>query len=399
MKITHLSTHLLTGLWKDDPFFPQNLHSTALIRIETDANIDGWGESTLGYFAAETVPALVEFFKPILIGRDPMQLSKLHRAMYDEAVWWARSGAGRSVISGIELALWDLQGKVLGVPVHQLLGGAARDSIPVYASGGPACWPLEENLRKVHLYAERGYRAVKLSTHFYEQEIGVEKGAGRLTEIEIPFAELLGKIETNFQNLRREFGGVMDFAIDGHQGGLPNPIPVTEAIAIAQVLAPYRLRFFEEPLAYTDLNGYKELKARSLIPIAGGESLCGLHEFETLMDGVHVIQPDIGWCGGLQETVRVIHRAEASNVSTAIHTGASFGPSFAASWHLAAATQSVEWLEHVIAGSSIQNDLLMDRFQLKDGKAGVPQAPGLGVNITDEMLTKYSFVAGSGERT
>src|SRR4030095_8142143 len=99
------------------------------------------------------------------------------------------------------------------------------------------------------------------------------------------------------------------------------------------------LRFYEEPLAYTDLDGYRELRQRSRIPIAGGESLCGLDQFNALIAGrgVHVIQPDIGFVGGLQETVRIVHHAEASNITTAIHTGASMGPSFAASWHLAAA--------------------------------------------------------------
>lgn len=401
MKITNVSTHLFTGLWKDDPWFPQNLHSTALIRIETDSGIDGWGETTLGYFAGETVPALVEFFKSVLMGRDPMQLSSVHRALYDEAVWWARAGAGRSVLSGIELALWDIAGKALKVPVYQLLGGAVRDRIPVYASGGPACWPLEDNLKKVQFYIDQGYRATKLSTHFYVHESDPDVGCKRMDEIPIPFAQLIEEIGANFQNLRHEFGNEIDLAIDGHQGGLPNPIPVTEAIAIAEVLEPYHLRFFEEPLAYTDLDGYVELKSRSKIPIAGGESLSGLDQFHTLLgrNGLHMIQPDIGWVGGLQETQRIIHHAEATNVSTAIHTGASFGPSLAASWHLAAATQSVQWLEHVVASSSIQKELLCDSIDLKDGTIGIPSAPGLGVNITPELLDKYRFVAGSGERT
>jgi L-alanine-DL-glutamate epimerase-like enolase superfamily enzyme len=399
MKITDLSTHLLTGLWKDDPFFPQNLHSTALIKIETDAGITGWGESTLGYFAPETVPTLVAFWKPVLLGRDPLELNRLTRDLYDESVWWARSGAGRSALSGIELALWDVRGKVLGVPVYQLLGGAARETIPIYASGGPACWPLEENLKKAQFYIEQGFRALKLSTHFYESEMNPEGGCGRLTEIEIPFSELIKQIEANFCGLRKEFNGEIELAIDGHQGGVPNPIPLTEAATIAAILAPHRLRFFEEPLAYTDVESYRALKAQSLIPIAGGESLCGVHEFQNILDGVHIAQPDIGWCGGIEETRKIIEVAQSKNIATAIHTGASFGPSFAASWHLAAASRSVEWLECVVAGSSIQRDLLDDDFCLTNGKANLPSSPGLGVNIADEMLEKYSFVAGSGERT
>ena len=182
---------------------------------------------------------------------------------------------------------------------------------------------------------------------------------------------------------------------------MPNPIPVTEAVAIAGALAPYRLRFYEEPLAYTNVDGYCELRARSAIPIAGGESLCGLDQFHALIarQAVSLIQPDLGFVGGLQETLRIIHHAEASNLATAIHTGASMGPSLAASWHLAAASHSVDWLEHVLAANSIQRDLLRDEFVVRDGTVGLPSSPGLGVHLPPALLEKYRFVPRSGERT
>ena len=113
MKITNVITHLLTTRWTDDPWFPNALHSTAVIRIETDSGIDGLGETTWGYFAPEATPSLVEYYKSVLIGKDPMQITSLTRELVNDSVWWARSGAGCSVISGIELALWDLRGKVL----------------------------------------------------------------------------------------------------------------------------------------------------------------------------------------------------------------------------------------------------------------------------------------------
>ena len=401
MKITNLVTHLLTTQWVDDPSFPQMLHSTAVIRIETDTKIDGLGEATWGYFAPDAVPAMVEYFKPVLLGKDPMEITQLTRALTDDSVWWARSGAGRSVISGIELALWDLKGKALGLPVYQLLGGKVRERIPVYASGGPSLWPLDELVRKVEYYAKLGYRATKLSTGFYQLPRGASSHQGRIEAVPFPFAEKLKILASGFERLRREFGGAMDLAVDGHQGGVPNPIPVSEAVATAEALAPHRLRFYEEPLAYTNVDGYCELRARSPIPIAGGESLCGLDQFHALISrqGVNIIQPDIGFVGGLQETVRIIHHAEASNLSTAIHTGASMGPSLAASWHLAAASYSVDWLEHVLAASSIQNDLMLDKFKVQEGTVGLPTAPGLGVHLPAELIEKYRFVPHSGERT
>lgn len=401
MKITNIVTHLLTTQWVDDPSFPQMLHSTAVIRIETDMGVDGLGESTWGYFAPDAVPAMVEYFKPVLLGKDPMDITKLTRAMSDDSVWWARTGAGKSVISGIEIALWDLKGKALGLPVYQLLGGAVRDRIPVYASGGPSLWPLDDLVRKVDFYAKRGYRAAKLSTGFYRLPPAGSKHQARIEAVPFPFAEKIQVLASGFERLRQEFGSSIDLAVDGHQGGVPNPIPVTEAVAIATALAPYRLRFYEEPLAYTNLEGYAELRSRSVIPIAGGESLCGLDQFHSLVSRqcVNLIQPDLGFVGGLQETVRVVHHAEAYNLGTAIHTGASMGPSLAASWHLAAAFHSVDWLEHVLAGSSIQNDLLLDSFKVSEGTVGLPTAPGLGVKLTPELIAKYRFVPSSGERT
>lgn len=402
MKITNVITHLLTFKWEDDPSFPSMLHSTAIIRIETDSGVDGLGESTWGYFAPDAVPAIVEYFKPVLIGKDPMDVTLRTREMMDDSVWWARSGAGRSVISGIELALWDLKGKALGVPVYQLLGGKVREKVQVYASGGPAVWPLDDLVSKVDNYVKMGYHATKFSTDFYQ--VGIQKAGqsqGRLQAHPFPFSQKIEMLVKALERLRKEFGYAIDFAIDGHQGGVPNPIPVTEAIAIAGAMAPYRLRFYEEPLAYTNVDGYRELCARSPIPIAGGESLCGLDQFHALISGgaVHMIQPDIGFVGGLWETVRIIHHAEAYNISTAIHTGASAGPSLAASWHLAAASRSVDWLEHVVASRSVQNSMLLDQFKVEEGNAGMPSSPGLGVHLPAELIEKYRFIPKSGERT
>src|SRR6266702_510823 len=104
MKIDTLECILLTGRWVDDPSFPKALHSTAFVRIETDKGLEGLGEITLGYFTPESVPALVEYYRPVVVGKDPQQITALTRALYDDSVFWARTGAGRSVISGVELA-------------------------------------------------------------------------------------------------------------------------------------------------------------------------------------------------------------------------------------------------------------------------------------------------------
>src|SRR5436190_11773759 len=104
MKITNVTPYLLTTQWTDDPWFPNMLFSTAIVRVETDANIDGLGEITQGYCCGEVVPALVEYYKKALIGKDALDTTRRAQDMLDESIWWASEGAGRSVISGIETA-------------------------------------------------------------------------------------------------------------------------------------------------------------------------------------------------------------------------------------------------------------------------------------------------------
>jgi L-alanine-DL-glutamate epimerase-like enolase superfamily enzyme len=402
MKITQVETILLTGRWCDDPSFPQALHSTAFIRIRTDKGLEGIGETTFGYFAPETVPAIVEFFEPVLVGKNPEQLTRLTRDLYDESVFWARNGAGRAVISGLELALWDLAGKMHQVPVYKLLGGAVRERIPVYASGGPTSWPKEKNKQKIEHYRNLGYRAAKLSTGLYELvPLAANQAQTRLHRVAIPHSQYLDELEAIFQMLRQEFGPDFDFAIDGHEGAEPKPVRAIEAIAIAKRLERFRIRFYEEPLAYTNMEGYCELRRQSLIPIAGGESLSGVDQFHAYISrgALDLIQPDLGFVGGLSETIRIMHDAEAHNVGLAIHSGGAVGPVMAASWHLAAASLSLEWLETVVAPRSLMQDFLADPLDIKNGCTGLPESHGLGVRLTPQLIDKYRFIPKSGERT
>ena len=401
MKITNVQSVLVTARWVDDPSFPKSLHACALIRVTTDAGIDGWGEATLGYFAPETVESIVNYFKPVVVGRDPLEIAALEAALLSDGMWWARSGAGRSVISGIEMALWDLKGKALNVPVYQLLGGLARDRIPVYASGGPSMWPIEQNVRKVEFYRTLGHTTAKLSTGLYEWNAAETAGGQRrLKHVDLPHAQRVERLVEALELVRSKLGADIDLAVDGHQGGVPHPISVVDAVAFATALEPFRLRFYEEPLSYRDLEGYAELARRTQTPIAGGESLCGVDGFHPLLkSGVHVVQPDVGFVGGVLETQRLIHHAAGYRATTALHTGASIGPCFAASWHLAAACGDVSWLEMVEAPRSVRQKFLADSCQVEGGTLPVPSHPGLGLRITPELLREFAFVPGSGERT
>jgi L-alanine-DL-glutamate epimerase-like enolase superfamily enzyme len=306
------------------------------------------------------------------------------------------------VIGGLEIALWDLVGKALNVPVYQLLGGAVRDTVRVYASGGPSCWPPEQNVEKVAFYRDLGFRAVKLSTNFFTLAASSASNLPRRLEpVPVPHAAKLRKLDESFGRLRSHFGDEMELAIDGHEGGVPEPIGVEEAIEIAGAVAPYRLAFYEEPLSYNDIAGYCELRQRSRVPIAGGESLCGVEQFHPFIAGrgLHLVQPDLGFVGGIGETVKILHHAEGHGIAAAIHTGGCIGPAMAASWHVAAAMLSVRWLEVVVAPRSVQEDFLLTPLRPVEGVVPLPAGPGLGVRFDRDLLKKYAFVSGSGERT
>ncbi|MEX0643580.1 MAG: mandelate racemase/muconate lactonizing enzyme family protein [Pirellulales bacterium] len=402
MKINNVVPYLLTTQLTDDPWFPNMLFSTAIVRVETVTGLDGLGEITQVCCCGKVVPPLVVYYKKTLLGKNALEITRLSQDMLDESVWWAHAGAACSVITGIEMSLWDLKGKALGVPAYQLLGGPMRESVPAYASGGPALWTFDETLRKVAHYAEIGYHATKLSPDFCIMwPASSTEAVNRVKWVKFSHARSIDEIVRGFGRLREEFGGDMDLMIDGHQGVETQPIPATEALEIADALAPFRLRFYEEPLAFTDLDGYRYLRERSRISIAAGENFNGSNRFHHWLSSgaVHLVQPDVRVVGGIHEAVSVIRHTQAFRVTTAIHTGASMGPSFAASWHIAVACPSVHWLERVPAAQSIQDDLLVDQFVIENGQVELPSSPELGVHLTEEHLRKYRFVPGAGERT
>jgi L-alanine-DL-glutamate epimerase-like enolase superfamily enzyme len=402
MRISSVESILFTARWSDDPTFPDAPHSGAFVRIRTDDGLEGVGEPLLGYFIAEAVVPLVDFFRPVLLGRDPANIRELWSDMYASAIFWSRSGAGLSVIGGLEMALWDLKGKALGVPVYDLFGGAARQRVPVYASGGPSVWPPQRTVEKVLFYKEHGYRAAKVSTGYYFQvDTSQAEGQRRLSQKHIDLVDIASTEADKLARLRAAVGSEFDLAIDGHQGGVADPISANTAFQICAAIEDAGLLLYEEPLAYEDIPGYVALRRKTRVPIAGGESVSGVDGFERFLeaDALDIVQPDLGWVGGLQVAQSIITRAAARGLRTAIHTGGSVGPGLAASLHLAVANPNVMVLEHTFASSSVQALFFKEQPRLVDGALMAPELPGLGIELRDDVLRAHTYRPGSGERT
>jgi L-alanine-DL-glutamate epimerase-like enolase superfamily enzyme len=406
MKITDVTTHLLSSNWAavDEQWEDTGggYKSSALVRVETDAGLVGWGEVIIGYFAPEAVPTLVDYYRPHLIGKDPLQVNALWNRMYESSKWWGRSGAAVSVISGIDIALWDLRGKAMGVPVHALLGGLTHERMRAYASIGGIPDSLDDAVAAVRRWVDEGYRAVKFG-QFGNSAFGYDAIEG--VYISRPStAEFALDAAGRFLKVREAFGPDVDFIIHNHMGSQAWPLPMNlnEAVRVLQALEPAGLLFAEEPLPYEDIAGYADLRQRTGTPIAGGEMLAGLHEFAAFINAraLDIVQPDVSFCGGITTTWRVMQLASANFIRTALHMGGSFGPAYAAGLHLSFAHPDAIILETLPVALPTIREVLQFPLDLVDGTFGPPPSdvPGLGVDISEDMLARHPFVPGSGER-
>ena len=353
----------------------------------------------LAYFSPESVAPIVNFYKPLLIGKDPERINSLWERLYVSSIYWGRTGAAMSVLSGIDIALWDLKGKLAGMPVYQLLGGLAHEEIMPYCSGGPAMWPNEQNVAKCKYYVELGYRALKFATGYYVQE-GPPEMPYDWRFVPTPASRLGPQEGEKCAAAREALGPEIDIILDGHQGGLSNPYSMTDALRITESIAPYGILFFEEPLPYTDLAGYAELRRHGRVPIAGGESLSGRFEFRDYFDRkcLDVVQPEVTYAGGITTCVDIARDASIRNLRMAMHCGGTAGPGLAASVHLSFASPATIVLEHLLHSTSVQKDLLLEPLKLRNGKIPPPTAPGIGITeITESLLAKYPYMPGTGE--
>ncbi len=392
MKITDVKTILLTGPCTNDPFLSEarKRRSAAFIEIHTDTQLIGLGETYAGYFCPEIVPEIVEFFKPILVGQKVDAIQQLWDRMYHCANFWCRTGLGLTVINGIEAALWDLKGKMLNLPVYELLGGRKHDQLLCYATGGPSNYPHAKLAAKIEFYLSLGFKGVKIGAGS-RSETGwyMPDSPNAIAEFE---AEKLAFIRT-------EFGKELKIAVDGHMGNsIAKTWDLSTAKAVMQALEPYDLMFFEEPLHYTDPWGYSELCKSTTIPIAGGECLTGMYEWRVFsdIDGFDIGQPDASFTGGMGEFMKVAAMLESRGKRIATHAWGA-GGSFMQNLHCGFACANTMVLEVAPAYGPLHSEIIGDSFIMENGMALPPQAPGLGIRLTDEIKRKYPFVRGSGE--
>ncbi len=342
-----------------------------IVRITTNAGVTGYGEVDS---SPSVVKAVIETpsshtiargLRELLIGRDPLDVERLWHDMYEATLYLGRSGIVIHAMAGIDLALWDLKGKLLGQPVHTLLGGAHRTELRAYASNMFQFTP-SDNARRAYEAVEAGYTAIKFGWEPF----------GRDPQLD----------ETLVRTIREAIGDDVDLAIDA---GLA--WDAKTAIQRARLLAPYRPLWIEEPLHPDDLRGYARVASSVDVPIAAGEEECTRDGFRRLMDDgrIDVVQIDVTRTG-LTQAMRIAGDAHQRGLPVANHTFTT-DLNAAASLHFLAAVPNALICEYCVEPSELSRHLVRNPIRMVDGKAQVPTDPGLGVELDTEVIDRYRW--------
>jgi len=344
-----------------------------IIVVETDEGITGYGEvdtaPTVGIAVVEAHMSHGTCYglKEVVVGSDPFDYEQIWNAMWAKTYYYGRTGPVMHVMSGIDMAIWDIMGKATGKPVHKLLGGSYTDKVRAYAS---ALMPEnKETVKKmVETYTSQGFTAIKFGwgplgydVHF---DIGLIKAA------------------------RESAGDQVEIMID-----IGKRYRLKEAMYVARALEQLNIYWLEEALPAEDYTGYRKLAESTTMRIATGEEESGRLAFARLIRETHVdvIQPDMSRCGGLTEAKKIATMAADENLLCVPHAFKT-GVLVAASIHLIAAIPHAPFLEFSVTESAIRKELLKKPFRQKDGWVEVPQEPGLGIELNPDIIKKYGII-------
>lgn len=352
-----------------------------LVVITTESGLQGFGEAKAAVgssgVCASIVTCVEQELRPILIGEDARNINELWERMYSGVrdhyavsrgrvfPILGRRGLTVSAISGVDMALWDLLGKSLQVPVLQLLGGAVRPQMPVYASGG---WADADAIGEQLLgYTAKGFNAVKMRVGVMDDTV----------------AHSIARVKA----ARKSLGDDILLMADAH-----GTMSVPEAKRFCKSVEDQNLYWFEEPISPDNKQGTAEVRATTFIPIAAGESEFTRFDMRDLIDlkAVDVLQPDAAIIGGITEAMRTAQLASAYQLELAPHCwGSAF--SFMAGVNVAFASPAANVIEFSLGGNPMMYDLVQEQITVKDGKIDAPNLPGLGLSLNWEFVKAFTM--------
>ncbi len=341
--------------------YSRNLE-TLLVKIEADDGTYGWGEA-LAPVGPEVTGEIVErLLAPFLIGQDPRDVDVIWNQMYDsmrERGYFA--GFMVDAITAVDIALWDLFGKSVGLPVYRLLGGARRKRIPAYVSGIPRT-SKEERVQLALEWKAQGFEAIKLHLGY-----GVRED-GRIAS-----------------ELREALGDDFRLMIDAHW-----KYSVPDAIRLGRRLEALDVEFLEAPTLPEDIDGHVEICRALDMAVAIGEAKRTRYQFKERLvkRAADILQPDAGRAG-ISEMRKIANMAEAFNIPIAPHLSVGLGVCTAATLHLSASMPNFHILEYQPSVLGVGNKLLKEPIVCERGSYALPEAPGLGVELDEERLRHW----------
>lgn len=342
------------------------------VKVLTDDGLHGVGEATIEYREKTVAEAIVELER-VFVGRDPHHIEALWHEAY-RSTYFRGGPTYMSALSAVEMALWDIKGKALGVPVYQLLGGKVRDSVPCYANGwfAPAKLP--------HEFAEKAREAVAAGVE------GIKWDPFGSAYLDISRADLRLALD-NIAAVKEAVGGRTDLLIEGH-----GRFNVATAVKIARELERFDIFWFEEPVPPDQLDALLEVKQRTRVPIAAGERLYSRWEASRFLElgCADYVQPDVSHCGGVGELKKIAAMAEARHLALCPHNPS--GPvANAATLQVAACTPNFFIHETMAVDVPWRSEICTESVRFEKGRMLIPDTPGLGIDLNEEAIAKHPY--------
>lgn len=379
MKITAIKTYVLQASLGEQGFgWSQRVTNTrqgAICVVDTDDGIQGVGEAFYFGGPAQVVATLIDQgLGPLLTGHDPMDTGVLWDRLYNWTRDQGQKGLTVSAISAIDIALWDIKGKALGLPVYKLLGGAYRSRAKAYATG---------------LYEPQGVPSIVDA--LVEEAIGYREAGFRGMKLKVGYG--LERDESYIRAIRAAIGDDIALMVDANHA-----YNASEAIRLTRILDAYDVYWFEEPVVPEDLDGYEEVRAASNVLIAGGECEYTRFGFRQLIDrrAVDILQPDLCAAGGFTETMKIVAMASAASMPVIPHVwGTNVGLAaalqfFAALPHFPERRFAAEpFFEYDRSFHPFRDGVSNEPLIFDDGYLQIPDRPGLGISLDLEYVEKF----------
>jgi L-alanine-DL-glutamate epimerase-like enolase superfamily enzyme len=357
-----------------------------LVEVETDQGLVGLGEAAhFGGPLASTAAVIDGELRDHLLGQDPREIERLWELMHRRAYKHARGGIVIAAMSGIDVALWDLRGKMAGMPLWRLLGGYRR-RVPAYATGGfyAEGKGIRELGAEMDAYCRHGFRAVKMKVGRNSDIEGsplramAERGVAEVT-----LAHDLERVRA----VRQAIGPDVRLMVDANGAW-----DVPTAIRMGRAMEPLDVYWYEEPVWPDDVAGSAEVASKVGIPVAGYETCSyGIVAFRDYLAAraIHFVQPDVAWAGGLTECLKIAHLAQAANLPLAPHIHGS-AVAVAAAVHLLGAVRNGSMAEMVFPAHPLMADLVREPLTVDaTGHIELSDRPGLGLTLDPQVVKRY----------